>query len=524
MLLTGCYRSTSQQLENAMQLMEDAPDSALQVLQSISPSSLGSDDNIALYSLLYFEAQDKNFLPLEPDTLINFAINHYQKPGRDKIRLAKSYFYKARMFKYRADYEPAIANYFLALDNLEKKADFAISGKIFSDLGDISSLQKDYEKAKKYYRMSYRDFSEAQLKSFTIYSILSEGRMCQALNKNDSALYFFRLAINKSYDSLSKSSSLQEIARHYYNVKEFDSALNYSREVIHYPYIGNNKAIRLVNLADVFFDLKLYDSAKYYAMQSLDYNTDILIQSDSYRILTNIDYLRNDNERNPTYFNKYQQTVDSIRKLESQTKVAVVEKIHQSDNIIRSAKKSSRFLRILLIVFSVVAIIVFYFLYKLNEQKKTKIKVVSEELTVVHTKLVKTQEEKIQQLKDSIEKARKAQSIARRNAATNEERERLDIEIYENCLKLKDWKQFSKLMNSTFSDLVSKLQKYPDVKDIEIKWCCLELLDVSHSDKMLILNITSSSLYKLKQRLAIKLNLKGAKELDVFLPELIDMK
>ncbi|MFA6582246.1 MAG: tetratricopeptide repeat protein, partial [Paludibacter sp.] len=71
----------------AEQVMETAPDSALHLLQRMHIDHSMSSSDRALYGLLYFQALDKNNLPLKPDSLINFSLNYYQKKN-DKQRLA----------------------------------------------------------------------------------------------------------------------------------------------------------------------------------------------------------------------------------------------------------------------------------------------------------------------------------------------------------------------------------------------------------------------------------------------------
>ena len=75
-------------------------------------------------------------------------------------------------------------------------------------------------------------------------------------------------------------------------------------------------------------------------------------------------------------------------------------------------------------------------------------------------------------------------------------------------------------MNYTFNNIVSTLESScPDIKENEIIWCCLHLLDVPQAERMIVLNVSSGSLYKLKQRLALKLQLSGAKMLDEYLKQ-----
>jgi hypothetical protein len=77
-------------------------------------------------------------------------------------------------------------------------------------------------------------------------------------------------------------------------------------------------------------------------------------------------------------------------------------------------------------------------------------------------------------------------------------------------------------MNQTFNHIIDKLElNFTGIMQREMIWCCLKLLDVPNTDKMLILDASTDSLQKLKQRFARKLNLRTTKQLDSFLVEII---
>jgi hypothetical protein len=158
-----------------------------------------------------------------------------------------------------------------------------------------------------------------------------------------------------------------------------------------------------------------------------------------------------------------------------------------------------------------------FFLYKRNRHKR-------ELLEVYKIQLNKKQEFVTQKLSQKIEEARTLQIDIRKNA-TADERVKLDIELYNNALYLNNWDDFNREMNHAFNNIVSVLNaKFPTITRKEIIWCCLHLLDIPHTDRMLLLEASSDSLYKLKQRLAQKLNLESTKELDPFLKTMIEIK
>ena len=109
-----------------------------------------------------------------------------------------------------------------------------------------------------------------------------------------------------------------------------------------------------------------------------------------------------------------------------------------------------------------------------------------------------------------------------RKNATPEERMLLDKELYEKCLHLSNWDVFSYEMNHAFNQIVETLQNdFSGITQKEISWCCFHLLDIPQADRLLLLDATTDSLYKLKQRLAQKMHLKSTKELDLFLKQLV---
>lgn len=92
-LLVGCNSTISrnQELISAKQLMEERPDSALVILQSIDTMSLKSSADKAFYSLLYVQAQDKNYIDTQDASQIQRAVDFY-KDSNDEYHKMLSYY------------------------------------------------------------------------------------------------------------------------------------------------------------------------------------------------------------------------------------------------------------------------------------------------------------------------------------------------------------------------------------------------------------------------------------------------
>jgi len=197
-----------------------------------------------------------------------------------------------------------------------------------------------------------------------------------------------------------------------------------------------------------------------------------------------------------------------------------LEKIHQDNTEIKFGVRNSIILATLLLIVLMLGFGVFYYLhrqYKKNEQAHNV------QIQKVHSKLVEKQNTLIDDLKQRIEKAKEKQASIRKKA-TQTERDMLVLELYQSTLHLNDWEEFTRLMNYTFNNIVCALaNSCPDIKETEIIWCCLHLLNISQAERMIVLDVSSGSLYKIKQRLALKLKLNGAKMLDEYLKQFKDI-
>ena len=145
-----------------------------------------------------------------------------------------------------------------------------------------------------------------------------------------------------------------------------------------------------------------------------------------------------------------------------------------------------------------------------NQTKETELskakETISEKQIILRDNLIR----KIEETKTEKASLMKGLSI--------KEKEAILLEIYNRCLQLENWNKFSKLMNQTFNNLIQNIEKgYPEINQKEIVWICLFLLNITLADVALILDCQIGSLYKLKQRLAQKMNLSSTKELELAL-------
>jgi len=79
LLLVGCNdpKPVTDTLHRAEALMNEHPDSAWAVLNTLSADEMGQNSTRALYALLYTQAQDKNYIDETNDSLISIAVDYY---------------------------------------------------------------------------------------------------------------------------------------------------------------------------------------------------------------------------------------------------------------------------------------------------------------------------------------------------------------------------------------------------------------------------------------------------------------
>lgn len=517
MILFSCSLMPDE-LKTAERLMESAPDSALSILQHLSPDKYKSNETHALYGVLLMQALDKKHLPLQPDSLLDFSIQYYISHPYDD-RLATCYYFKGRSYKNRCLYDKATNFYLKALDELEGSDNNLLLGKIHFDLGSIYSLQTDYASARKKFQLanSYFKKSNSQMQSF--YALLFIGRTYHVSGEYPKAESYYRKLIPLAKDSMQMGTLLQEIGSNFYESKQLDSALSYYRKIVNYPYLEYNRALRYSVLAKIYFDLNKPDSAYKYASESFKYNPEIRTQRESYRIMTNCEFAKGHVDKVTIYMNKYVQLGDSIRKIDAQIKGSYIESMHDT-NVQAAIRKNWIFYLVLLLISG--SISVFFLIYSLrNRSKKEK-----EESEVTHVQQKANIHKDVLNkykavLHEKIEARKLAQDGLRRNADFSE-RQQLDRKIYDELLHLNNYELFFREMDTLLNNLVTKLKtRYPSLTNKEISWCCLTLLNVQSNDIYLVLDYSVEGLKTMRKRFVEKTGLQSMTEINDFLHKIL---
>lgn len=145
-LLVACSREPDARLLRAEALMEERPDSALAILDSIDSRSLRSDADRAKYSLLTSIALDKNYIDTTTFSILQDAIDYYADYGSVNERL-QTYYYQGRIFMNRGENSDAMKSFVRALDLSSQSTDTLVFARLLCAQSVIFESTYDFDKS-----------------------------------------------------------------------------------------------------------------------------------------------------------------------------------------------------------------------------------------------------------------------------------------------------------------------------------------------------------------------------------------
>ena len=184
-------------LHRAEALMDEYPDSAWAVLNTLSPDAMGQSRTRALYALLYTQAQDKNYIDETCDSLISVAAEYYRQTD-DVRRKFLSYYYMGRVYTNAGDYLNATSYYMEAEQWVDVVADDYLTGLLYSELGRIYRLYYDYPKSFDAYQRSAECYDRSGKIRHRNYMWLNMGDVCRNLNDYDESKRLFSLTLHSA--------------------------------------------------------------------------------------------------------------------------------------------------------------------------------------------------------------------------------------------------------------------------------------------------------------------------------------
>lgn len=312
-------------LNAAEAILDDQPETALSLLQSIDTSKLSGEDEKARYALLTLCSLDDNRIRLTDTVMAASAVEYYSRKGTPE-QIMKSLLFQGRTFRYLGKDEDAMTSYIKALEPKNQVADSLLvasllvgQGHIYNELYNHKKALNNYLEAAFIYDKKDKRISELR----TLYKALSSSMRINDKQKADSIFglikakrpncnYDFKnydsfnlnYYVTFGYDSLindeiellvsngdMNDDTLVEIAGAYSHLGEHQKALEYFQQI---DTAAVKNSLRLLAYAsDIYANIGRYKEAYdynvafYVKMDSADlklYNSDILFLENKHNL------------------------------------------------------------------------------------------------------------------------------------------------------------------------------------------------------------------------------------------------
>ena len=190
-------KSVTDTLHRAEALMNEYPDSAWTLLNTISPDEMGQNRNRALYALLYTQAQDKTYRDETNDSLISVAVDYYRDTD-DVRRKFLSYYYKSRVHFTTKDYLGATTCYMEAEQLADEVGDDYLAGLLYAELGRIYRLYYDYPKSLEAHQKAAECYERAGKIRHRNYMWLNQSDVCRNMELYNESERLLRMTLKSA--------------------------------------------------------------------------------------------------------------------------------------------------------------------------------------------------------------------------------------------------------------------------------------------------------------------------------------
>lgn len=283
-------------LTHAQEIIEDHPDSAMQLIDSIFyPEKSLSHKRYMEFLVTQVQAKHKTYRPVAEDTLIFEAKAYFEKKNKDPDQTARAYFYSGCVYREQQHNDHAMQHYKKA-EQLASQTDNAnLMGLAEYNIGDLLAGQGYYRQALIHYSQAadiyVQSFGELYKKRANCLAAM--GRMYLLLEQPDSAFLHFQKGLDlaeSSGDSNLQSLLAQNLSVSYSSVNQYERAEKFMRQ----SYGLNRDSTKLpryyLNFAKIYSGMNLHDSATYYAdkmEESLSLTDDDTFKLTAYNFLSN---------------------------------------------------------------------------------------------------------------------------------------------------------------------------------------------------------------------------------------------
>ena len=499
-LLTACTETTGYNttLVQADSLMNLHPDSALNMLESISTDSLKTKADRAYHALLLTQARDKNYIVQTDDSLIQVAVRYYDTHENAPLQ-ARAYYCWGSLYRDRNDYSQAIDKYTIALSHINGRSENAeLKASLYSNLGYLYYTQGLSTEADSIYQRAEL-LAKSQKDTASLCYTLSQRGM---ISLEQGKTYYPKaeqqmqqaLSIGKAFsDSTILVPIYHSLSMLYSLMPKPGQALLYAR--LNYSGLKDTQHCyrTFLLLGNAYFINGQYDSAGIFLQKILKAERYYDTKADACMRLSEIAQAKGDMETSILLERKRTMYQDSAQINQQGHDILNTVIAHERNNSNTISKRSTYILCTVSTIFLAISFVCIFYFRKKHLQHKAEKKEWEETLQaeIAKANLRRKQELAEKERENATLQEKVSQLVVKKPTHRQEEyktsalyikvsritKDLQKVETKEN-LNEEEWSQFTALTNAGWYGIITYLDERYNLSAEEIRICCLYLAQV----------------------------------------------
>lgn len=499
-LLTACTETTGYNttLVQADSLMNLHPDSALNMLESISTDSLKTKADRAYHALLLTQARDKNYIVQTDDSLIQVAVRYYDTHENAPLQ-ARAYYCWGSLYRDRNDYSQAIDKYTIALSHINGRSENAeLKASLYSNLGYLYYTQGLSTEADSIYQRAEL-LAKSQKDTASLCYTLSQRGM---ISLEQGKTYYPKaeqqmqqaLSIGKAFsDSTILVPIYHSLSMLYSLMPKPGQALLYAR--LNYSGLKDTQHCyrTFLLLGNAYFINGQYDSAGIFLQKILKAERYYDTKADACMRLSEIAQKKGDMETSILLERKRTMYQDSAQINQQGHDILNTVIAHERNNSNTISKRSTYILCTVSTIFLAISFVCIFYFRKKHLQHKAEKKEWEETLQaeIAKANLRRKQELAEKERENATLQEKVSQLVVKKPTHRQEEyktsalyikvsritKDLQKVETKEN-LNEEEWSQFTALTNAGWYGIITYLDERYNLFAEEIRICCLYLAQV----------------------------------------------
>lgn len=545
-IVIGLLSCHSGQLDKVLQqadsLMENDPDSALELLSSFPhPETLNQAD-FAAYQLMYTKAKDKCYMDLSCDTTLILKSLVYYKEQGNASQKGWSNYYAGRVYEEAGKlFESGL--YFLKAAEYAGEIPDPLLGMMANYyLGELHDKQYAFDKSLEAYKTSYAIYGQTSGEKYTGTLLHAIGSEFGINGNRDSAYFYLEKALEltrERNDSVEIAAIYNDIGLYLREDSQYPKAKYYFQQSLSFDNDSSWTTIQKITLAEIHAYLNEPDSALFLlddVKSIVEASDDIEMQAIYYSALAEMETASKNYKAAFLNQKLYISCVDSVYRLQRKNSLAETEQIY---NYIKYQEENEKLYMIQhnAIVISLVILVVFIIsmIFIVLKKRKKKQDLSNAEETV--DTLRKMEKENLASSgcsdgeKDKmVKKALLMQlNITKVLSQLNEKSDK-DQDFLEKFNRLfygeqrannVNWEDFYMLINLLYDGFAEKLQlTYANIlNEKEIRLCCLLKANMETTEIACIMGQSINTVRTRKTQIRKNIKAPDATDIVAFIEE-----